>query len=84
MKIELSPDQNTLTLNGIEYEARVESGPYPCERCALYKDGCFIANNWPDDDSKMPFDYDSYGMCNSESRDDLEEIYWVKKEVKNV
>ena len=71
MKIELSPDQNTLTVGRVKYEA-VEIN-FGCDHCA-FSDLFSLCEG-------HPIGNDNYGACYWMLRKDRRDIIWVKKEV---
>lgn len=68
MKVEISEDQNTLTVDGVEYEAKIE---FYCKGCAFSDTAnygiCMI----------RPM---SMRKCTEHSRLDEKSIIWIKKE----
>ena len=76
MKIEISLDQNTLTVDGVVYEARPDQDC--CTNCAFE-----IQNEWGDWVCGQPFTENwRRTACISTDRDDNKTIVWSKKEVK--
>jgi len=70
MKIELSPDQNTLEIDGVIYEAKPECNK--CEGCAFRVEKYNTCNN----PAIIPFESN---VCTSVSRNDGNLIIWVRK-----
>jgi len=80
MKVEISADQNTLTVDGVEYEAKPnDKKPHQsCKSCAFLSDGffCKIAMETP-----MSLNASDVRHCEYPYRNDGKSIFWVKKEV---
>lgn len=82
MKVEISKDQNTLTVDGIEYEANLnDAWPYKpsCKSCAFWVDGffCKIA-------VEAPLDLNARDVrrCEHPYRKDGKTIFWIKRSKK--
>jgi len=80
MKVEISEDQNTLTVDGVEYEAKLNDvWPHKpsCKSCAFYDNGfCKIGLETP-----LGVNASDLRRCEYPYRNDGKSIYWVKKEV---
>lgn len=83
MKIEISEDQNTLTVDGEEYEAKLNNArPHKssCLSCVFYDKGfCQIAMKKP-----VGVNASDLRRCEWPYRRDMRSIYWTKKQVKQV
>jgi len=83
MKVEISEDQNTLTVDGVEYEAKLNNAkPHEsCKSCVFLYDGffCKIAMETPS--GLNPSDV---RHCEYPYRNDGKSIFWVKKEVEQM
>lgn len=74
MKIEISQDQNTLTIDSEVYEAKPITTRHPCGDCAF---------NVPFSHA-IPIECEitaTAGYCYSSFRNNKKNIVWVKKEV---
>jgi len=82
-KFKLSDDQNTLTVDGVEYEAKLnDKKPHQsCKSCAFLSDGffCKIAMETP-----MGLNASDVRHCEYPYRNDEKSIFWVKKEVEQM
>jgi len=80
MKVEISEDQNTLTVDDVEYEAKLnDSWPYKpsCKSCAFYDNGfCKIGLETP-----LGLNASDVRRCEYPYRNDGKSIFWIKKEV---
>lgn len=84
MKVEISEDQNVLTVNGVEYEAKPNNAISPksaCKSCAFLGDGffCKIAMETP-----LGVNASDLRRCEYPYRNDGKSIFWVKKEAEQV
>jgi len=83
MKVEISEDQNTLTVDGVEYEAKLnnaKSFSSACKSCAFYDNGfCKIGLETP-----LGLNASNVRHCEYPYRNDGKSIYWIKKEAEQV
>jgi len=82
MKVEISEDQNTLTVDRIEYEAKLDdSSLHHCLSCAFLDKGffCKIAMETP-----MGLNASDVRHCEYPYRNDKKSIFWMKKEVEQM
>jgi len=82
MKVEISADQNTLTVDGVEYEAKLDdSNLHRCLSCDFLDKGffCKIATETPS--GLNPSDV---RHCEHPYRNDGKSIFWVKKKVEQM
>lgn len=83
MKVEISEDQNTLTVDGIEYEAKLNNErPHKssCLSCVFYDKGfCQIAMKKP-----VGVNASDLRRCEWPYRRDMRPIFWIEKEAKQV
>ncbi len=83
MKVEISEDQNILTVDGVEYEAKLnDARPHQsfCKTCvfSLSNQFCEIATQAP-----WKVNPSDLRLCESPYRNDGKSIYWVKKGMQN-
>jgi hypothetical protein len=83
MKVEISEDQNTLTVDGVEYEAKLnDSWPYKpsCKSCVFYDNGfCKIGMETP-----LGVNASDLRRCEYPYRNDGKSIFWIKKEAEQM
>ena len=83
MKIEISEDQNNLTVDGEEYEAQLNNArPHKssCLSCVFYDKGfCQIAMKKP-----VGVNASDLRRCEWPYRRDMRSIFWVKKEAQQM
>ena len=83
MKIKISEDQNTLTVDGEEYEAKLNNArPHQssCLSCVFYDKGfCEIATKKP-----VGVNASDLRRCEWPYRRDMRSIFWVKKEAQQM
>lgn len=82
MKVEISADQNTLTVDGIEYEAKLDdSNLHRCLSCAFLDKGffCKIATETP-----LGVNASDVRHCEYPYRNDGKSIFWIKKEAEQM
>jgi len=83
MKVEISEDQNTLTVDGVEYEAKLNNErPHKssCLSCVFHDKGfCEIAMKKP-----VGVNASDLRRCEWPYRRDMRSIFWIEKEAKQV
>lgn len=83
MKVEISEDQNVLTVDGVEYEAKPnDKKPHQsCKSCAFYygNDFCKIGLETP-----SVLNPSDLRRCEYPYRNDGKSIFWVKKKVEQM
>jgi len=83
MKIEISEDQNTLTVDGVEYEAKLNDGwPYKssCKSCAFYEN-CFCKIGL---ETPLGVNASDLRRCEYPYRNDGNSIIWIKQEAEQM
>jgi len=84
MKVEISADQNTLTVDGVEYEAKPNNAISPksaCKSCAFLSDGFFCKIGM---ETPLGLNASDVRHCEYPYRNDEKSIFWVKKEVEQM
>jgi len=82
MKVEISENQNTLKVDGVEYDAKLDdSNLHRCLSCAFLNKGffCKIGVETP-----LGLNASNVRRCEYQYRNDGKSIFWVKKEVEQM